>query len=442
MVVILFAAFRSMGSDAPNTVTGTISYAGFLNPVALAFSSDNSKLLIADDSANAIFQVDLGLKAVDPALTFSVTYPTAIAARTDNKVAYVLSPVTNTVTAFNTTTLENIAGLLMVDQQTVTLAIAPDNLTVYVLGVNTGLNEAYVTLIDTNANVIEKKITIIGGYQGQADIVVSPDGSTLYVSNSLSGTITVIDSSDYTQSTISSLSPYPLSGASFLAITPNGQTLCVTGGSGNWTSEVDLTVTPPTSAFSTNSAKAISFIAITPNGTTAYFAYQNTTTASESSIDILDVASNNVTGSLDIGSFFITTPNSIALRPNTNRGYIANGYNLDTSEIGYISIFNTDMVVPNSPTNLQGIAQANVFLVQTDLINTITWSAPTSGVSPVSYQIYRDVGLAQLIATVSANGVLQYQDHNRQYNTTYRYYIVSVGGDGFLSQPALVVVSN
>ncbi len=94
---------------------------------------------------------------------------------------------------------------------------------------------------------------------------------------------------------------------------------------------------------------------------------------------------------------------------------------------------------PSSPTNVTATRTRNIFLLQTDLINLITWGAPTSG-SPVTYNIYRDPALTQLIGIVPATSPLQFYDHDRQPNVTYTYYITAVDGSGNNSLPSIVSI--
>ncbi len=93
----------------------------------------------------------------------------------------------------------------------------------------------------------------------------------------------------------------------------------------------------------------------------------------------------------------------------------------------------------SSPTNVTATRTRNIFLLQTDLINLITWGAPTSG-SPVTYNIYRDPALTQLIGIVPATSPLQFYDHDRQPNVTYTYYITAVDGSGNASLPSIVSI--
>jgi fibronectin type 3 domain-containing protein len=80
--------------------------------------------------------------------------------------------------------------------------------------------------------------------------------------------------------------------------------------------------------------------------------------------------------------------------------------------------------------------------LQTDYINKITWTAPEYGEAPVSYNIYRDPALTELVATIPASGTLQYYDHNRQPNVVYSYYITSVDSSGNQSTAASATVTN
>ncbi len=94
------------------------------------------------------------------------------------------------------------------------------------------------------------------------------------------------------------------------------------------------------------------------------------------------------------------------------------------------------------PDSVQGCKIQNVFLLQTDFINKITWTTPAYGDAPIAYNIYRDEALTELIATIPANDPLQYYDHNRQPNVVYSYYIVSVDAYGNISTAISVTVTQ
>jgi hypothetical protein len=94
------------------------------------------------------------------------------------------------------------------------------------------------------------------------------------------------------------------------------------------------------------------------------------------------------------------------------------------------------------PASVSGCKTKNVFLLQTDYINKITWTTPAYGDEPVSYNIYRDAALTQLAATVSASSTLKFYDHDRNPNVIYSYYITTVDGYGNESDAASMTVTS
>jgi len=121
----------------------------------------------------------------------------------------------------------------------------------------------------------------------------------------------------------------------------------------------------------------------------------------------------------------VTTPNGTSL----------------TSPADQFTYLNPAPINPFSPTNLKGHQVKNRFATQTDYVNILQWSAPAGGTVPlVSYRIYRNAQLTQLIATIPSSGPLQYEDHNRVPGKTYRYFVVSVDALGDLSAFATVKV--
>lgn len=99
-------------------------------------------------------------------------------------------------------------------------------------------------------------------------------------------------------------------------------------------------------------------------------------------------------------------------------------------------------VVVHPPKDAHGAQLKNQFAAQADIINRITWKAPTKGASPVVYKIFKDAALKELLGVVSANSKRPYsfEQHNRKKNKTYTYYIVSIDGEGNQSKPAVVKI--
>ncbi len=130
----------------------------------------------------------------------------------------------------------------------------------------------------------------------------------------------------------------------------------------------------------------------------------------------------------------------VALSANSE-GFMATW--VDTYDLNAYASFYATSTPPtpiNPPTNVTASRVRNTFLLQTDLINHITWDVPSSGPTPVAYKIYRDAALTELITKIPASGPLQFYDHNRQPMITYNYYIVAIDSDGNRSAASSVSI--
>lgn len=75
--------------------------------------------------------------------------------------------------------------------------------------------------------------------------------------------------------------------------------------------------------------------------------------------------------------------------------------------------------------------------------NLIEWNSPTQGIAPVTYKIFRNASLTQLIAIVPAADKKNcYKDHNRKKNGKDTYYIISVGANGEESLPRKITIRD
>lgn len=90
------------------------------------------------------------------------------------------------------------------------------------------------------------------------------------------------------------------------------------------------------------------------------------------------------------------------------------------------------------------IQRVNRFATQSDRVNIVTWKAPHH-FEAVTYQIYRDAELRELIGVVhvdhssSHEDSFRFEDHNRKKNHTYRYFIIGVDAFGNETCPSEVV---
>ncbi len=101
----------------------------------------------------------------------------------------------------------------------------------------------------------------------------------------------------------------------------------------------------------------------------------------------------------------------------------------------------TQLVVafaPSPPTNGAISQTVDKFLTQICYENTITWSPPTSGSPPVSYIIFSDAALTQVLGSVSASGPLLFVTCSKTAHATY--YIVAIDATGSRSPPLVVSI--
>lgn len=80
------------------------------------------------------------------------------------------------------------------------------------------------------------------------------------------------------------------------------------------------------------------------------------------------------------------------------------------------------------PTHVKGKQIKKKFHKKIKLFNVLKWDPPKSGIQPSAYRIYRK-SLKNLIAIVSANKKLKFEDKVHSNKKTYTYYIISQGKD-------------
>jgi DNA-binding beta-propeller fold protein YncE len=332
------------------------------------------------------------------------------------------------------------------------------------------------------------------------DIAYTTDSNSVYITGGDGNVYSVTDiTSSQTVATATSAIPFPAPIA--IGNTPNGQTAYIgSGEAGHGVYYMPVPANNPTPIPATVDPNiGIRAIAIAPDGLTAYAVALNVNT-NAGILYVIDTASNIVTDSLTIATP-ISFPTGIVISPDGNYLYITDNSKADiivipTNNLSNITTFTSadpialaitpdskELYVTNTsaevspyrvpagtpvtpspiltpasaspfsivisppnplspPSSVSGCKTKNVFLLQTDYINNITWTAPATGTTPAAYAIYRDATLTQLVAIVPASGPLQYYDHDRNPNVTYTYYIVSVDASGNQSTANSVTVTQ
>ncbi|MDR3623609.1 MAG: carboxypeptidase regulatory-like domain-containing protein [Chlamydiales bacterium] len=120
-------------------------------------------------------------------------------------------------------------------------------------------------------------------------------------------------------------------------------------------------------------------------------------------------------------------------------GLAADDYTLTASKTNYDSNDTSFMVTsggtttvnltltPNfPPSNLTGSVIINTFLLQTDRIHHLQWVSGLGG-NITAYRLYRN---SDLLAIISSNKPLEYNDHNRNANIADTYAVTAINTEG------------
>lgn len=171
-----------------------------------------------------------------------------------------------------------------------------------------------VSVIDTSTNTVTATIGVGSGPLG---VVLTPDGTRAYVANDFGSTtggstVSVIDTAS---NTVIATVHVNGSAPGFPAITPDGKSVYVPTGA-----EVDVIDTASNSVAATISLNSNpGDIAITPDGTRAYVLGSN-------EVDVIDTATNAVVQSITVSSSVSFSPvQRIAMSPDGSTVYIGGG---------------------------------------------------------------------------------------------------------------------
>jgi len=184
------------------------------------------------------------------------------------------------------------------------VAVSQDGTKVYVA--NSGSNS--VSVIDTASGFIAATIGVGSAPYG---VAASPDGSSVYVANSSSNTVSVINVATNTVTgTIGGVGEQP----EFLAVSPDGTRVYTGNYSSNSVSVIDTATNTVADTILVGAGPQ--GIAVSPDGTRAYVACTGSPAAA---VLVIDTAKNRVIGKIAVGS----SPVGVAVSPDGTRVYVA-----------------------------------------------------------------------------------------------------------------------
>jgi YVTN family beta-propeller protein len=358
-----------------NAITATITVGIF--PEAIAITPDRQRAYVTNEFANSVSVIDLNSNTViDTIMGFMAgDFPFGIAITPDGRYAYVSNQGNGTVSVIDTS-LNSIVKTITVSLAPKDIVVSPDGETVYVTG-------DFVIAIDTATKMVIASIDIGGTSTG---IAISPDGRTVYAVNEVLGEIAVIDTKTNTFISTIPLSPTPTGIGS--TISPNGKLLYVSGedmGEG----QIAVFYLPSNTQIATIAVDPVpTEIVFSPDGSLAYV-----TSLSAGVVNVIDVSERTVVTSIPVGSGPTSGPAGIAFCPSNN------------------------LLIVNP--------KSDVFLTQTELFNTLKWKALPTVLGTTGFRLYRDAAKTDLIASFPITQTT-YVDHNLEKNQTVSYFLVQI----------------
>jgi YVTN family beta-propeller protein len=261
-----------------------------------------------------------------------------------------------------------------------------------------------VSVIDTVTNTVIGNPIPVG--MEPYGVVVSPDGTRVYVTNSDNASVSVIDTA--TNTVIGN--PIPVGSQPLaLAISPNGDRVYVTNyNSGRTGGSVSVIDTATNTVTKTIPVGQEPFgVVVSPDGTRVYVANQY-----DGTLSVIDTATNTTVGiPIPVGIH----PYGVAVSPDGDRVYVSSG---NSRENAYVSVINTVSNVVNATIPVGsaawGIAISpdggRVYVTSFDnnTVSVIDTATNTTSGNPIP------VGTEPYGVAVSPNG-------NRLYVTDYAH---------------------
>ncbi|RXS80938.1 hypothetical protein EST92_16715 [Streptomyces sp. TM32] len=321
-----------------NTVT--INGSGFTGATAVSFGPHpaTSFSVVNDNTITAVAPPGTGTVPV------TVTTPGG----TSNAVNYTYQTCELAVPNWNNNTLSffdpqtlTITGTIGVGPNPWRVAVSPTMPRAYVTNQNNGVTPSSVSVIDLTTHTVIATIPIPGA-SNCIGVVVSPDGSKVYVVNVNGSSVSVINTATNTiTNTITGFGVNPVE----IALNPAGSKAYVTNNLSTSVSVVDTATNTITNTIAVGNLPW--GVAFSSDGTKAYVV-----NGGDGTLSVIDTASETVTATIPgPGSGLF---NNIALKPDGTRAYITN------YDSGTVSVVNltTNTVIATIPgfTNPWGVA--------------------------------------------------------------------------------------
>jgi YVTN family beta-propeller protein len=212
---------------------------------------------------------------------------------------YVTNQLDNTASIIDGGT-EKVVATVRVGIAPAQMAVSPDRKSVYIA--NTGSDT--VSVLNTDDNTIARTIALPGG-SAPVDVAVDPKGRYLYTANGGSNRVSVLDTRASRVVASVRVGTQPLS----VAVAPDGKTVYAANSGSGDVSVIDAPTRRVVRAIPTG--RFPSGVAVTPDGASVYVSNEL------SGVTVISASKGTVTATLREPS-----PFSVAISPNGDRAYV------------------------------------------------------------------------------------------------------------------------
>ena len=301
-------------------------------PSGVAISSDGTRAYVANYGSSNVSVIDTATNAV--IATIGVGEPRAIAVSPDGTRAYVL-PTASQVSVIDTAT-NRVTATVALNGIGVEIAFSPDGTRAYVItGSRVSSALTSVTVIDTDPSSARYNsvLTTINVGENPSGIAVSPGGSEIYVTQSRSWAVSVIDAATNTITATIKVGQFPIgvaAGSRQIYVVNSYQFSNYVPPSVSVISTVSDTViatinfTQRAGSRQQSPEKGDTWVALAPGSGGAIWV----TNSFANSVAVIDCGeyisgrrpSNTVVATIGVG----TTPSGIAITPDGRYAYVTN----------------------------------------------------------------------------------------------------------------------
>lgn len=289
---------------ATNTISATISDAGFNEPYTVSINSDGTKVYISNSGGTTVSIIDTATNTVSGTIT-GFDGPSGFAITPDGTTAYVnnygcasgVGSGNGTTVSIVSLSSNTITDTITVGQAPAALAVTPDGTRVYTINyVDGNPGTGTMSIIQVSTNTV---IGTIKGFFGPFGIAISSDSKFAYVTN--------FGSNNFSP-TAGGIAPNVVSGTTLSVVNLDSNAITATITLGNQPAGVALTPDDR-------------FVYVTNYNTFYLGANFTNLTPGKGTVNIIDTCTNKVLcPELVVGS----SPSAITISSDGKRAYVTN----------------------------------------------------------------------------------------------------------------------